>query len=98
MQLLDRYEADSIRYFFLANGPEKKDSDFSWREFVHSHNGELLGAYGNFVNRSLAFIEKYWEGIVPSGIDNSVISGQIAELFPFYLKCGLILTRTIGKP
>lgn len=37
-----------------ANGPEKKDADFSWREYINSHNGELLGAYGNFVNRSLA--------------------------------------------
>ena len=28
----------------LANGPEKKDADFSWREYVYTHNGELLGA------------------------------------------------------
>lgn len=79
--LLDRYEADSIRYFFLANGPEKKDADFSWREYVNSHNGELLGAYGNFVNRCLAFIVKYWEGIVPQGTENPAISKKIEELF-----------------
>lgn len=80
-ELLDNYEADSIRYFFLANGPEKKDADFSWREYVHSHNGELLGAYGNFVNRSLTFIAKYFDGIVPSGVDNQDINTQINELF-----------------
>ena len=79
--LLKAYEADSIRYFFLANGPEKKDADFSWREFVHSHNGELLGAYGNFVNRTLAFIEKYWEGIVPEGTKDLQIERQIEALF-----------------
>ncbi|MDE7299797.1 MAG: class I tRNA ligase family protein, partial [Lachnospiraceae bacterium] len=79
--LLEHYEADSIRYFFIANGPEKKDADFSWREYVHSHNGELLGAYGNFVNRSLAFIEKYWEGIVPEGVDDPTMSRQIDGLF-----------------
>ena len=80
-ELLEHYEADSIRYYFLANGPEKKDADFSWREYVNSHNGELLGAYGNFVNRSLAFIIKYLDGIVPDGIENPVISSQIEELF-----------------
>ena len=80
-ELLENYEADSIRYFFLANGPEKKDADFSWMEYVHSHNGELLGAYGNFVNRSLAFIIKYFDGIVPVGTDNPFISNRIAELF-----------------
>ena len=79
--LLDHYEADSIRYFFLANGPEKKDADFSWREYVHSHNGELLGAYGNFVNRSLTFIAKYFDSIIPEGIDNPSINNHIDELF-----------------
>lgn len=79
--LLKNYEADSIRYFFLANGPEKKDADFSWREYVHSHNGELLGAYGNFVNRSLAFIAKYCGGIVPHGTKNPQINEQIEALF-----------------
>lgn len=54
--ILDRYNPDSIRYFLISNGPQKKDTDFTWREFINSHNGELLGAYGNFVNRSLVFI------------------------------------------
>jgi len=80
-ELLDNYEADSIRYFFIANGPEKKDADFSWREYVHSHNGELLGAYGNFVNRSLAFIAKYCDGVVPKGDDNQNINTQIEALY-----------------
>lgn len=79
--IADRYDADSIRYFFLANGPEKKDADFSWREFINSHNGELLGAYGNFVNRSLSFIIKYWDGIVPEGEPDKNIGGQIDHLF-----------------
>lgn len=63
--LLDQFDTDSIRYYFLANGPEKRDADFSWNDYVLSHNGELLGAYGNFVNRTLAFITKYYDGIVP---------------------------------
>jgi len=65
--ILGKYQPDSIRYFLIANGPEKRDTDFSWREFIHSHNGELLGAFGNFVNRSLAFIGKAYEGRVPAG-------------------------------
>ncbi len=79
--LVGNYEADSIRYYFIANGPEKKDADFSWREYVHSHNGELLGAYGNFVNRTLAFIEKYCDGIVPQGINTVELDNQIESLY-----------------
>ena len=61
--ILERYEPDSIRYFLTTNGPEKRDSDFSWREFVNSHNSELLGAYGNFVHRTLAFIHRYFDAV-----------------------------------
>lgn len=65
--IVNKYNPDTIRYFFIANGPEKRDTDFSWREFVERSNSELLGAYGNFVNRTLAFITKYYKGKVPKG-------------------------------
>lgn len=79
--LLKNYHPDAIRYFLIANGPEKRDGDFSWREFINSHNGELLGAYGNFVNRSLVFIEKSFEGIVPEGKCAPDISKNLQRLY-----------------
>jgi len=79
--LIDRYDADSIRYYLLANGPEKKDADFSWLEYVNSHNGELLGAYGNFINRTLVFLTKYCEGRIPEGEVETEIDENIDRLF-----------------
>ncbi|MGZ9585806.1 methionine--tRNA ligase [Paenibacillus marinisediminis] len=79
--LLARYHPDSIRYFLIANGPEKRDTDFSWREFIYSHNGELLGAYGNFVNRTLAFIEKSYEGRVPEGDLSEAWKEEIEKVY-----------------
>ncbi|WP_248927900.1 methionine--tRNA ligase [Paenibacillus hamazuiensis] len=79
--LLSRYQPDSIRYFLIANGPEKRDADFSWREFIHSHNGELLGAFGNFVNRTLAFIAKSFEGRVPGGGEDTEWIRELEELY-----------------
>lgn len=79
--IVDRYNPDSLRYFFIANGPEKRDTDFSWREFVERNNSELLGAYGNFVNRTLAFIAKYYVGIIPSGVINAEIENNINALY-----------------
>ncbi|MBR6478167.1 MAG: methionine--tRNA ligase [Lachnospiraceae bacterium] len=75
-ELLDRFDPDSIRYYFLANGPEKRDADFSWENYVNSHNGELLGAYGNLVNRTLAFIAKYYDGVVPEGASTLSVDAQ----------------------
>lgn len=72
-EFLQRYEADSLRYFLTINAPENRDADFSWREFVYSHNSELLGAFANFVNRNLKFIEKAFDGRVPQvAIDGAV--------------------------
>ncbi|PFC01988.1 methionine--tRNA ligase [Bacillus cereus] len=79
--ILERYNPDSIRYFLTVNAPENRDTDFSWREFIYSHNSELLGAYGNFVNRTLKFIEKYYDGIVPKGIINVELKEKIEGLY-----------------
>jgi len=79
--IVDRYHPDSIRYFMLSNGPEKRDTDFTWREFINSHNGELLGAWGNFVNRTLAFVYKYFDAVVPEGKLNLEINAQITKLY-----------------
>lgn len=79
--LIDKYNSDALRYFFLVNGPEKRDTDFSWREFVNSNNGELLGAYGNLVNRTLVFAKKYFNGVIPEGRVDEKINCRIKELF-----------------
>ncbi|MBQ9142419.1 MAG: methionine--tRNA ligase [Lachnospiraceae bacterium] len=63
--LVKDYNPDSIRYFFIANGPEKRDTDFSLREFTEQNNSELVGAWGNLVNRTLAFIVKYLDNQIP---------------------------------
>jgi methionyl-tRNA synthetase len=79
--IVGRFDPDSLRYFFISNGPEKRDADFSWREYLNSHNNELLGAYGNLVNRSLAFICRYFGGVVPDGRTDADIEFYIRNLF-----------------
>ena len=68
------YNPDAIRYFFITNGPEKRDTDFSWREFKKQNNSELVGAWGNFVNRTLAFAVKYLNSEISAvTVDNDII-------------------------
>jgi methionyl-tRNA synthetase len=93
--MLVKYQPDSIRYFLTINAPENRDSDFSWREFVYSHNSELLGAYGNFVNRTLKFVEKYYDGIIPVGKINSQLKSELLRL---YKKIGSHIEDTNFKP
>ena len=48
-EILENYHPDTIRYYLTITA-EKGTAIFP-EEFINSHNGELLGAYGNFVNR-----------------------------------------------
>ncbi|MFD2444878.1 methionine--tRNA ligase [Bacillus sp. CGMCC 1.16607] len=79
--VLERYDPDSIRYFLTINAPEKHDSDFSWREFIYSHNSELLGGYGNLVNRTLKFIGKYNDVPIISTIVDPSTENRVQNLF-----------------
>jgi len=79
--VLDKYHPDSLRYFLTINAPENRDTDFSWREFIYSHNSELLGAYGNFINRTLKFMEKSFGGNIPENEINKDIRDLTEKLY-----------------
>ena len=92
--MLERYDPDSIRYFLTINAPENRDADFSWKEFIYSHNAELLGAYGNLVNRTLKFIEKSFDNLIPNEKISSEIEGRIGNL---YAEVGQLIEGTNFK-
>src|SRR5437867_8181370 len=64
--LLERFSADQVRYYALANAPELKDSEFTWEDFAQRNNSELLAVYGNFVHRALTFAAKNFANAVPA--------------------------------
>lgn len=61
-----RYTPDQIRYTIAANAPETSDSEFTWKEFQLRCNTDLLGKYGNLVNRVLVFAKNNCGGKVPA--------------------------------
>ncbi len=65
-EFFSKYTSDQARYAIAANAPETSDSEFSWRDFQMRCNAELLGKFGNFVNRVLVFAFQHCEGKIPS--------------------------------
>lgn len=61
-----RYTSDQIRYAIASNAPETSDSEFTWKDFQLRCNSDLVGKYGNLVNRVLVFIRNQCQGQVPS--------------------------------
>ena len=61
----DTQGVDMLRYALATTLPETKDADFSWDAFQNRVNGELADVLGNFVNRTLTFADRYFDGAVP---------------------------------
>lgn len=72
---------DVLRYVLTANAPETKDNNFTWKDFQEHNNSELVGIYGNFVNRALQLTKKYFEGVVPACGELVDIDKQTLEEF-----------------
>ncbi len=56
---------DVLRYALAASAPETKDSDFTWGDFQTRNNSELVGIFGNFVNRAVVLTQKNFDSKVP---------------------------------
>lgn len=59
-------DADALRYAIAVNLPEYHDSDFYLRDYQARNNNELASILGNFVNRTLTFVQKNFDNTVPS--------------------------------
>ena len=59
-------QQDVLRYTLTANAPENKDNDFTWKDFQTKNNSELVGIFGNFINRVAVLTNKYYNGVVPT--------------------------------
>lgn len=64
-EALELFSADYWRYFIMSTRPETKDTDFSWKLFLEKANSDLNDTYGNFIHRTLKFINAQFNSEVP---------------------------------
>ena len=64
-EALQLFPADYWRYFIMATRPETKDLNFSWELFIEKINSDLNDTFGNFIHRTLAFMNAQFNGEVP---------------------------------
>lgn len=94
------FHPDLLRYYILSYTSHTKDINFSWKEFQTKVNKELVGSYGNFVNRVLTFIESrnidIKGGIEPEVTNaiNTAVNVMKAEVENYEFKkiCDAIIT------
>ena len=72
-------QQDVLRYSLLSSAPETKDNNFTWKDFQTKNNSELVGIFGNFINRVAVLIHKYYDGIVPAGNESAEELNEITK-------------------
>lgn len=60
--LIDRYGLDAVRYYLLRELPFGSDGVFTPEAFIDRTNFDLANDLGNLVNRTIAMINKYFDG------------------------------------
>ncbi len=85
--------ADVWRFYIFYNRPEKNDVQFTWADFLDKVNGQLIGNLGNLINRTLTFIDRFFDGKVPEAEDDKdfekTVQDYTAKITNYYEKAGL---------
>lgn len=82
---------DVWRYYLLKNRPETGDTQFEWKTFIDSNNGELLAKLGNLVNRVVKLIAspKAYSSVIPDFTVSEPFSpflGEVTDLLRQYIQ------------
>ncbi|MFC0513350.1 methionine--tRNA ligase [Mucilaginibacter angelicae] len=67
---------DELRYVLTSILPETSDSEFTWKDYQARVNNELVAIFGNFVNRVMTLMHKYYGGKVEADTDRIEFTDQ----------------------
>ncbi len=79
LDYIKKYGVDAVRYYLMREIPFGHDGDFSETALKARLNNELADDLGNLVSRTLAMVEKYFEGKIP----DADVDGELVEKLDF---------------
>ena len=95
--MLERYDADALRYYLATAGPENQDTDFTWSEFLRRNNDELVAGWGNLVNRTVSMTAKNLGAVPGPGALTDADHDMLTTSRNAFASIGALLDRSRQK-
>src|SRR5699024_12031195 len=78
-ELVDSYGLDALRYYLLREVPFGSDGVFTPEAFVERTNFELANDFGNLLNRTVAMIDRYFDGEIAAYVSHETAEDSSLE-------------------
>lgn len=93
-QITDSFGSDAFRYYFMKAIGFGSDGSFSWEDLSARYNAELANGFGNLASRTVAMVNRYFDGFVPAPHETTDADNQVAAVAKV---AAVSADRAIGK-
>jgi methionyl-tRNA synthetase len=70
-QITETFGIDAFRYYFMRAISFGQDGSFSWEDLSARYQSELANGFGNLASRTIAMVNRYYDGVVPAPAEYS---------------------------